>query len=114
MSERHFPEPVFDDAIDARARVAKAKAEQREVARQRFRHLFPKTTEFADLCRKHFGDQVEILHAIEDGLYVGPVPEKDQREYEKKFGGKLRKVRLSDPIEEVATRPQQRQGTQDL
>lgn len=91
----HTPEPVFDDAIDAKLRREQLEQQRREAAKRRFREVFPKTTEFADQCREHFGDGVEIIYAIEDGKYVGPVPDDAREEYEQKFGP-MRRVRLYD------------------
>ena len=95
MSGPSKPEPVFDDELDAKARKEREQEARRERARLRFRELFPKTTEFADLCREHFGDQVEVIYTMEGGKYVGPVPDDHREEYEKKFGP-VRRVRLYD------------------
>lgn len=95
MSGPSTPEPVFDDELDAKVRREREQEARRERARLRFRELFPKTTEFADLCREHFGDQVEVIYTMEDGKYVGPVPDDHRKEYEAKFGP-VRRVRLYD------------------
>lgn len=80
------PDPVFDDAIDAKLRREREGAERREAARLKFRENFPKTANFADHCRSLFGDDVEILWAIEANQFVGNVPAEEVRAYEKKFG----------------------------
>lgn len=97
MSGRPFkPEPVFDDAIDAKLRREQEEAARREAARLRFRELFPKTTEFADEARKHFGNGVEILWTFENGQYVGNPPQEEIADYEQRHGP-VRRVRLSEP-----------------
>ena len=97
MSERSSkPEPVFDDAIDAELQRKQKEAARREAARLRFRELFPKTTEFADEARKHFGDGVEILWTFENGQYVGNPPQDVIEDYEERHGP-VRRVRLSEP-----------------
>ena len=49
--------------------------------------------EFADRVRTTFGDEVQIVYAIEDGLYVGVIPEERKAKYEATHGP-LRKLRL--------------------
>ena len=75
---RHYPLPVFDDALERAAAEQAAKearlAEQRERARLRFRSEFPQVTAFADESRAVFGDDVRVLWAIENGKYVGRPP----------------------------------------
>lgn len=90
------PEPVFDDAIDAELQRKQKEAARREAARLRFRELFPKTTEFADEARKHFGDGVEILWTFENGQYVGNPPPEEIADYEERHGP-VRRVRLFEP-----------------
>lgn len=90
------PEPVFDDAIDAKLRREREEAARREAARLRFRELFPETTKFADEARKHFGDGVEILWSFEDGQYVGNPPQDVIEDYEARHGP-VHKVRLFQP-----------------
>ncbi len=91
----HYPEPVFDDAVDAAAAKAKAEAERREAARLRFRAEFPEVTAFADMFRAKFGEQVRVVWAIENGGYVGKPPQKELQRYETD-GIKLRPVRLTN------------------
>lgn len=93
MSQRSYPEPRFDDAIDAREQQRIDEAARREAARLKVREAFPKCVEFADLCREHFGDQVEMLWAFEDGYYIGKPSQEVIEDYEQRHGP-VRKLRL--------------------
>lgn len=86
MSWQRDKGPVFDDEVDRRAREEAAKAERREALRLRVRESFPETTKWADAFREHFGDEVVILYAIENGRYVGKAPKTMLDQYEKQHG----------------------------
>jgi hypothetical protein len=51
------------------------------------------TSAFADQVREAFGEGVQIVYAIEDGLYVGDLPEERKAKHEATHGP-LRKLRL--------------------
>jgi len=82
---RHYPQPVFDDALDAAAAKKAAEearlAEKRERARDKFRTEFPQVTAFADECRSVFGDDVRVIWAIENGKFVGRPPASELEKY---------------------------------
>lgn len=105
------PEPVFDDAIDAKLRREEQERARREIARQRVRENFPEITKFADEARKHFGDGVEITWAIENGKSVGRVPKDVLEEYCEKHGP-VQPLRLRDPGDTVHSGPQQGKRSQ--
>jgi len=96
---RHYPTPVFDDALDAAAAKQAAEearlAEQRERARTKFRTEFPQVTAFADECRAVFGDGVRVLWAIENGKVVGRPPASELKRYETSEHP-LQQLRLTD------------------
>lgn len=79
--------------MEAREARAAAAAARREEARRRFRSHFPVTAAFADQVREAFGEGVQIVYAIEDGLYVGDLPEEKKAKHEATYGP-LRKLRL--------------------
>jgi hypothetical protein len=93
MTDRVYPEPVFDDEHDARARAQTEKERLREQARLTVREKFPECTKFADMVREAFGDGAKITYAIEDGLYVGDLPEKRKKQHEAELGP-LRRLRF--------------------
>ena len=89
-----YPEPVFDDAVDAEARKAQVEAERREAARLQVREAFPEITAFADLLQSKFG-KVRIKWAVEGGQYVGNPPQAEIARYEKD-GVQLQRMRIGD------------------
>lgn len=93
MTEQGYPEPQFGDELEAREAREQEAAARREIARRRFRSRFPVCAAFADDVRTAFGDGVEIVYAIEDGGYVGALPEERKARHEATFGP-LQRVRL--------------------
>lgn len=79
---KRYPEPVFDDAVDAaeRRRIqAEKEAAEKQAAlerrRQHLRETMPLTAKAVDEVRRVFGPDIRVNWAIENGQTVGPVPE---------------------------------------
>jgi hypothetical protein len=85
---KQYPEPVFDDAVDAaeRRRIqAEQEAAEKQAAlerrRQHLRETMPLTAKAVDEVRRVFGPDIRVNWAIENGQTVGPVPEDVLRKY---------------------------------
>lgn len=73
MTDRDFPAPIFDDAIDARARAAAAR--KAEIARRRAenRAAMPIVSAFFDKYEAEFPG-CKVIWAIEGDRVVGTPP----------------------------------------
>jgi hypothetical protein len=96
---KRYPEPVFDDAVDAaeRRRIqAEQEAAEKQAAlerrRQHLRETMPLTAKAVDEVRRVFGPDIRVNWAIENGQTVGPVPEDVLRKY-----GLLPRLPTPDP-----------------
>ena len=85
---KRYPEPVFDDAVDAAERrriYAEQEAADKQAAlerrRQHLRETMPLTAYAVDEVRRVFGPDIRVNWAIENGQTVGPVPEDVLRKY---------------------------------
>jgi hypothetical protein len=85
---KRYPEPVFDDAVDAaeRRRIqAEQEAAEKQAAlerrRQHLRETMPLTAKAVDDVRRVFGPDIRVNWAIENGQTVGPVPQEVLRRH---------------------------------
>ncbi|CAB4130401.1 hypothetical protein UFOVP119_25 [uncultured Caudovirales phage] len=95
MSDAVYPEPKFDDHVDAQRKQDAEKAARREARRLRFREEFPLLTAMADPIRETFGPGTRLLWGIEGDRCVGHVPKSELQKHAAS-GNPLREVRLSD------------------